>query len=276
MGKPGLFGKVLLIIGILLMIVSGSLIAFVFSTRSKEIWTAKANSLSAPATVSLKDDTYIFGADYTFNYIEEHTMAITLILTNNVTLAVTTLEFSVSPQSSYVETITDGAASQMVAGNYEITYSCESAYFSATSCRFRIIKPGLFRDTVNPEGTFIGSSEQTWEMVGEYSIPGVLLGFLLFFIGGLVFLVARRSNKSLSASGSQQVYYTPTYQQQVPPPAPPSPSQSYSSSQWQQPIAEPPPKQSEQYTSYWRCIYCNTINDIKDHQCIYCQAARQD
>ena len=76
----GKFAKIDFIIGIILMLSLGVLSAIVIPTRSKVLWISKASNINTNNTVTLEIDTYIFGGSYTFNYVEEGTMVISVLI----------------------------------------------------------------------------------------------------------------------------------------------------------------------------------------------------
>ena len=249
----GKVAKFFFVIGILCMLSLGVLAAIVVPTRSEVVWITKASTIETNGSAVLENDTFIFCGAYTFNFIEEKTMVISVNVTNSITLTKQNIILSISPQTNNIETLSDAETITLSEGNYTIEFSCTSDEFHASSLKLYIIKPGLFRDTINPVGTTRDVTEQKWESAFMWSIAVALFGFLIFFISGLMLLVNRRASKKATITSSVTHYPTgSSYHKDV------SSTQDYTE-------ASP-----QQQSNYWVCEYCNTINESTTNYCVIC------
>ena len=263
----GKFAKITLVLGIIVIVASGGLIAFSYLTRSDEIWTVAGNSLASNNSVALEAKLYIVGVDYVFQYVEEHTMNIDVIISNTATSEIRVLNFSISPQSQYVEDITKGDTVEVLGGTYNISYSCLSAEFKASSTDFRIVKPGLFRSTVDPEGTVIAfhDAERTWLMIGQYAFSGIGVGVLILFAAFFIHIATRKPKQDTT---SRDAYYqtNTSFQQE----------RTFSDPQYSNPTtSEPQAPAQDAQKNYWTCSYCNTVNDNLTGFCVICNMKKE-
>ena len=250
----GKVAKFFFILGILFMLSVGVLAAIVVPTRSEVVWITKASTIETNSSVVLEADTFIFCGAYTFNYLEEKTMAISVNITNSQSLAKQNIALSISPQTNHVETLTDAETITLTAGNYTMEYSCTSDEFHAWSLKLYIIKPGLFRDTTNPAASTRDATEQKWEDAFMWSIAVAVLGFLIFFISGIALLPNRGASKKATITSSVTQYPTgSSYHKDI------SSTQEFSTT-----------AQAQQQSNYWVCEYCNTINESVTNYCVIC------
>lgn len=261
----GKFAKITLALGIIVIVASGGLMAFSMLTQSKQIWYTTGTTISSNNSVTLKAQLYIFGIDYTFNYVEEHTMSIDVLISNTATSEEHILYLSVSPSSSYVETKYDAETIEAAGGIYNISYSCLSAEFRGSATRFRVIKPGLFRDTTNPEGrvTAVNDQEHIWDLVGQYSFAGIALGVLILILAFFIHLGTRHKKPE-----TNKTYYqnNSSFQQESTYPAPQFQTQTTSQ-------ISPPPQDDQ--PNFWTCKYCNSVNDNLTGFCVICNMKKE-
>lgn len=260
--------KSLFIVGIILLLGGAAVILTYTFTTSKVVWTTKASQIGTNGNATLTSGNYIFGADYKFVYVEEGTMSITVTIENSATTESHLIILSISPQSSNVETRSDGELVEIDGGIYDISFVCNSSHFNAGSCTFRIIKPGPFRNLNDPVGTLNDDIEDKLGSASEYSFIAIGLGGFLLFLTFLLWLITLGQKKNKPVSGQlfpEQPYYQP--QQPLPPPPP-----TYSSPQWQQqPVTSQPVYNNTQpQSNFWTCPYCNAMNSIRDNHCVIC------
>ena len=250
----GKIAKFFFDLGILFMLSVGVMAAIVVPTRSEIVWITKASTIQTNSSVVLENDTFIFCGAYTFNYLEEKTMVISVNITNSQSLAKQNIVLSISPQTNHIETLSDAETIVFTDGNHTMEYSCTSDEFHASSLRLYIIKPGLFRDTTNPVGTTRDATEQKWEDAFMWSIAVAVFGFLIFFISGIALLPNRGASKKATITSSVTHYPTGS-----------SYHKDFSSTQG---FSNPTPPQ--QQSNYWVCDYCNTINESSTNYCVIC------
>ncbi|NHJ05393.1 MAG: hypothetical protein EAX90_11250 [Candidatus Heimdallarchaeota archaeon] len=259
--------KSLFIVGIILLLGGVAVMLTYTFTTSEVVWTTKASQLSTNGNATLTSGNYIFGADYTFTYVVEGTMSITIIINNTATTESYDIDLSISPQSDYIETITDGVLFELEGGTYNISFVCLNSNFKAGSCTFRIIKPGPIRNLTDPAGTLRDNIEGKLEVASEYSFIAIGLGGVLIFLAVLVWIIslAQKNKQEPEKQFQTQTYYQP--QQPLPPPPP-----TYSTSQLQQqPVTSQPVHDATQpQSNFWTCPYCNTMNSIRDNHCVLC------
>jgi hypothetical protein len=264
----GKFAKITLALGIIVIVASGGLMAFSMLTQSKQIWSATGSTISSNNSVTLKAQLYIFGIDYTFNYVEELTMSIDVIISNTATSEEHILHLSVSPSSSYVETKYDAETIEAAGGIYNISYSCLSAEFKGSATRFRVIKPGLFRDTTNPEGrvTAVNDQEHIWDLVGQYSFAGIALGVLILILAFFIH-IGTRHKKPDTATNKTYYQNDSSFQQEG----------TYHDTQFttQTNYQTPPPPPENDQQNFWTCKYCNSVNDNLTGFCIICNMKKE-
>ncbi|MFW9923129.1 MAG: zinc finger Ran-binding domain-containing protein [Candidatus Thorarchaeota archaeon] len=259
--------KSLFIVGIILLLGGVAVILTYTFATSKVVWTTKASQIGTNSSATLTSGNYIFGADYKFVYVEEGTMSITITIENSATTESHIINLSISPQSSNVETRSDGEVVEIAGGTYDISFVCNSSHFNAGSCTFRIIKPGPLRNLNDPVGTLRDNVEDKLERASEYSFIAIGLGGFLIFLAFLLWLITRgQKNKQVPGNQFQTQTYYQT-QQPLPPPPP-----TYSTPQWQQqPVTSQPVYNNTQpQSNFWTCPYCNAMNSIRDNHCVIC------
>jgi hypothetical protein len=202
--------------------------------------------------------------------MSEGTMDVYLTINNNDTAELYLIAFSVSPQSSNIETIYDVESLRVDGGTYIMEYTCSSPEFQSTSCKFRIIKPGAFRNMDDPVGTPLDANERKWELYLQYSIIAAVLGGIALLAALFSFVISKAKSKR---EEKDQLPQQPTF---APPPS------SFSSS-FSTESGEPPTEtEDDPYMSMhspknkWVCLYCNTQNDDIDPYCVVCNSKRED
>ena len=268
----GKISKIFLVLSIIATVGSASVMIAAKVTETKLLWDADGDEFSGNNTVTLQSSTYIIKASYYFQYFEETTMSITVSLTHTATAEVETVDISVSPQSDYVETISEAEIFEITnSGEYTITYSCSHPYFSASSSSFSLVKPSIFSDLSNPEETVSNAELDIPSPVFRFSGLILLFSVLVLVISIITTASGSKEEKAfetgatVQAPGSiyteqQQIY---GYQQQSPPPQ----------QQWQpSDSSQASDPYSQQNT--WTCNYCNTENSITGRFCVGCGKER--
>ena len=269
--KMGKISKIFLVLSIIVTVGSASIMIAAKVTQTKLLWNADGDEFSGNNTVTLKGSVFIIEASYYFQYFEETTMSFTVSLTNTATAEVKTVDISVSPQSSYIETISTAEIFEITnSGEYTITYSCSHPYFSAASSGFTLVKPSLFSDLADPEQ--IVSDAEMDIPSPAFRFSGLILLFsVLALIISLIAVLPEIREKRAQKTGAnvqtsevidsnqQQIY---SYQQQ-----------EEVQHQWQPSETEQTSYQGIQQES-WTCSYCNAENSNTGRFCVSCGKER--
>ena len=269
----GKLAKTFFVLSIIVSIGCATVMIVAKATEAKLVWDADGDEFSGNNTVNLVSSTYILEASYYFQYYEETTMSITVYFENTETSEVETVSLSISPQSDYVERLSDYETFVIsVQGSYEITYSCSHPYFMASSSSFTLVKASTIGDLSNLEEVVTNAELDIPNPAFRFSMLVLIFSILALLISGISVLPEFAEKRRLKANAqvtgnistekmSMNQQQTYSYHQHSWQPSD-SNQATYQDTQAQQDV------QHQQNT--WICYYCNAKNDNTGSFCASC------